>query len=1715
VANEIKLTLKVDDNGSLNIVGKEAEAAAGSVDKLDKSSKKLNQTRGRYNKLEKGVGQAGLSTGKAYSKMAGSISGGLVPAYAVLAANVFAVTAAFGALSRAAQAENLERGLVAGGVASGIAMKTLSQSLVEATGNALSLEEAMRSTALVISAGFDTSTVEELGKVAKMTSIALGRNLEDSLSRLTRGAVKLEPELLDELGIMVRLDEASENYAASIGKTASQLTNFEKRQGFMNAVLEEGERKFAAMAAVESSPYDRLAASFANLQKSVLGGLAGGLAPIVEFLSESMTGLVATMALFGTGVLKSMLPALGEMAERSFEAAKRTEQLSIEQVNQIKTIKSARKTILDYQQVLEKEGVTQEEISKARTAAINGTKLSISQLTTSIENQSKATDKNTVKINKSKVKLKESKRVLNALVFEQYAATDATNQNTKANVINEISHGSVLKGLKGAFALFKAQFVNMMANAKAAVGLGAANIFLSGTMGLLATTGSVLMVTFSVLMPIIAIATAAIGAIAYAYEKLKAMYTTEKEKAYESAIEDLTAVQEEQVKMTRELNLAFEGNSSMLPTLTSKYTSLNNILTDFGRNFSKAMDAADASNTKELAKSLDTQIKGNTVLSKKFKEVYGANTTLNQVLDKYENKLEGLKEVNKEVLLVEQNRARQIVVLSKAISEANKVATDFMNSIEQKTPYDEIVNSLEDISRATEGQQENLAQIFAENATSGMIKLLNVEEEVKNVRNLQKSFKNLNDALAQEELNLEKKKEKIREEFVGAERRRKIAAAERDSDLVVSSLKKSQQAVTNAIQSNNAPIEKQLELRKNQTKFIQRTLKVAKDEAATSKANLKTLQITGAITQQTAFKRNQLQKNEVDNQRKIIESDQYQLNIAKDALDKREATLRLRQEETKGTEAQEAISRELAGVIDEQKDLLIVQTRITADLNANTAERNALEDTGLYYAQEKVKSIQNQQKVQKAVLDLQKRSASVEERSLKASLEKERNLQRERNATDPTRLGAALTASDETKIKLDAEKRIIASIRAQGALKKTAVDLEFTLLKAQMKMLKEDAKLHNKKVKATFYYNPADLINLDDLDEQIAGLDTLRTRTKNVIDDEVDNQVTAATRGVNAATQAAQATIEAKERSMKRLDIEQNITDEVEKQSNELSNQAGIRLDIEKLENRTKGGAVKSQIRDLAIAIKRKNLEVVIAKQRLAALIASQAIEGEIAAAKLEVMRNQMIVDNDGKDLTQAQLNLIAAQERLINLQSQNYTEAQKTARLEIRAAEKRAGLEGGLASETAGASGSLAQTKAFESNVDKVTNAAIKRRGAKKIAENARIDDEISKLRVKSIEAGIDAEMSKSDTEKAAARARQSDAELEIANLETTRSETVKTAVAQATGFEVVRGVVQGLAQDLKALGPEGEVMAAVIIGVDQMAEGVLRFGDALKSGASNTDKVAAGLSMVSSMIGALAQMQNAQTAARVKMIDKEIAAERKRDGNSASSIAKITSMEKKKEATQRKNFDRQKKMQMAQIVLSTAAAAIMAGAAMAPLGPLAVAATVAAISALGLKMLAIAQSATFDGGGSGAAAPPSQISVGSRQNRVDLARNNAGGELSYMRGESGTGASASNFTPTPAFAGARYRAAGGATAGYVVGEQGPELFVPQTPGEIVPNDDLPAGAPINVNFNVQAIDATSFNDALVTQRGNIIGMIREAANNTGEMFLEGVDTTAMQMER
>ncbi len=68
-----------------------------------------------------------------------------------------------------------------------------------------------------------------------------------------------------------------------------------------------------------------------------------------------------------------------------------------------------------------------------------------------------------------------------------------------------------------------------------------------------------------------------------------------------------------------------------------------------------------------------------------------------------------------------------------------------------------------------------------------------------------------------------------------------------------------------------------------------------------------------------------------------------------------------------------------------------------------------------------------------------------------------------------------------------------------------------------------------------------------------------------------------------------------------------------------------------------------------------------------------------------------------------------------------------------------------------------------------------------------------------------------------------------------------------------------------------------------------------------------------------------------------------------------------------------------------------------------------------------------------------------------------------------------------------------------YTVGEGGPETFVPDTDGTILPNQT----AGTNVTFNITTVDAKGFGQLLDTRRGQIISMINSAMNTQGKANL------------
>ena len=190
-----------------------------------------------------------------------------------------------------------------------------------------------------------------------------------------------------------------------------------------------------------------------------------------------------------------------------------------------------------------------------------------------------------------------------------------------------------------------------------------------------------------------------------------------------------------------------------------------------------------------------------------------------------------------------------------------------------------------------------------------------------------------------------------------------------------------------------------------------------------------------------------------------------------------------------------------------------------------------------------------------------------------------------------------------------------------------------------------------------------------------------------------------------------------------------------------------------------------------------------------------------------------------------------------------------------------------------------------------------------------------------------------------------------------------------------------------------------------------------------------------------------------------------------------------------------------MAQTIINTAAAIMEAS----PNIPMMI-----LMGIMGAAQLAVIAGTSYQGGGSSdsGAGVPSSVALGKRKESSDLSKSrSARGELAYFRGEQGVGGP-ENFRP--AFSGRKHYATGG-NMGYVVGEQGPELFMPERPGTIVPADDTAAamGGNTNVTFSINAIDASGVEEVLAQQQGNIIGMIRTAANSYGEDFLEDLDET------
>ena len=259
----------------------------------DQMSKVLKQVQGETEKTE-GV----------LNKLAKGLAVGVVGAAAAAGAAVVGMGTAIAKMAMdAAPLEGVKKAFEGITEASGqsgaavlSALETGSAGMVRQT----DLMKSYNQAAQLVSVDFANKLPQAMGYLGKV-SAATGQDMGFLLDSLVKGVGRLSPMILDNLAIQVNATEANEAYAASVGKSATELTKQEQQTAMMNMVLQKLAENTAAMPEVAGSAAASMAALGVQVQnaKDRIG---------LAFLPV-LTQLLATLTPIATTILASLIPA--------------------------------------------------------------------------------------------------------------------------------------------------------------------------------------------------------------------------------------------------------------------------------------------------------------------------------------------------------------------------------------------------------------------------------------------------------------------------------------------------------------------------------------------------------------------------------------------------------------------------------------------------------------------------------------------------------------------------------------------------------------------------------------------------------------------------------------------------------------------------------------------------------------------------------------------------------------------------------------------------------------------------------------------------------------------------------------------------------------------------------------------------------------------------------------------------------------------------------------------------------------------------------------------------------------------------------------------------------------------------------------------------------------------------------------------------------------
>ena len=226
-------------------------------------------------------GAAGGQTG-----MLAALKGGLVGLGAYVGVRAISDVVKLGnEMSNAAvKATNLQDAFEKAFSLQGVNPDKMLGSLREASQNMASdaslMGQAMKAMRLGVTS--DITVMSKLMEMAAKRGQEFGRSTEDAFNDITVGIGRLSPRILDNLGFLVKVDDAYEEYAKTLGIAKSEMTTAEQRQAILNDVM----RQAADDGKANVDEYQQMDSAITNTRIAI-GKLINERTPWLDFLEKS------------------------------------------------------------------------------------------------------------------------------------------------------------------------------------------------------------------------------------------------------------------------------------------------------------------------------------------------------------------------------------------------------------------------------------------------------------------------------------------------------------------------------------------------------------------------------------------------------------------------------------------------------------------------------------------------------------------------------------------------------------------------------------------------------------------------------------------------------------------------------------------------------------------------------------------------------------------------------------------------------------------------------------------------------------------------------------------------------------------------------------------------------------------------------------------------------------------------------------------------------------------------------------------------------------------------------------------------------------------------------------------------------------------------------------------------------------------------------------